>query len=335
MARAYNYDIQFYVKRVTSTIYGYRLSAVGDIGSTSIYATPRSNISGWRFIRTTVTLENIDERRLTIEPVSSGGTPVANATFYIKGLIVKRFEPAEVQESELISRRRTYYEGTKMTSTDINVDSPDTIDGGPVVEIKVVASTFPTYNPLGTATGPSVTTPIVTTQFRTSGGTTGTVAQPFAQYQEGRGLLNLTDTGQTGNPQYVVDVDYDRPCAYYAIDPNTGQRTALISGYIDRNTGQCIGRRITPVGGAARMAGPTSQTQGGNVFQQGRGIVNETGESPLTGNPQYAVDVDYDRPCAYYIIDPNTGQRTALVRGYRDRSTGDCIGRLITPISAT
>ena len=34
-----------------------------------------------------------------------------------------------------IGQRNQKYDGCKLTATDVNVDSPDTIDGGPVIEV--------------------------------------------------------------------------------------------------------------------------------------------------------------------------------------------------------
>jgi len=58
---------------------------------------------------------------------------------------------AQVQDHHLISSRgmiNARYEGCKMTSLDYNVDSPDTIDNGPVVTIITVGGTVLTTTPL-------------------------------------------------------------------------------------------------------------------------------------------------------------------------------------------
>lgn len=58
---------------------------------------------------------------------------------------------AQIQDYHLISSRgmiNARYEGCKMTSTDYNVDSPDTIDNGPVVTITTVGGTILTTAPL-------------------------------------------------------------------------------------------------------------------------------------------------------------------------------------------
>lgn len=81
-------------------------------------------------------------------------SPIIGPTsMYIKNIKIVHYQKAEVQDSEMTwaGRRTSYYEGTKMTSTDINVDSADTIDGGPVITINTVNSDVPIYDPLGTS----------------------------------------------------------------------------------------------------------------------------------------------------------------------------------------
>tara|TARA_R110000868_G_scaffold354932_8_gene616205 strand:- start:4939 stop:5454 length:516 start_codon:yes stop_codon:yes gene_type:complete len=75
-------------------------------------------------------------------------------TSYFKNLQLIQLVKAEVQDSEMnwAGRRTSYYEGTKITSTDYNVDSPDTVDGGPVIVVNTVSSTTPSSNPIGSST---------------------------------------------------------------------------------------------------------------------------------------------------------------------------------------
>lgn len=75
-------------------------------------------------------------------------------TSYFKNLQIIQLVKAEVQDSEMnwAGRRTSYYEGTKITSTDYNVDSPDTVDGGPVIVVNTVSSTTPSSNPIGSST---------------------------------------------------------------------------------------------------------------------------------------------------------------------------------------
>lgn len=87
--------------------------------------------------------------------ISANNTDLANPTmvFYVKNLYAYNLKRAEVQDSDLnwAGRRTSYYEGTKMTSTDINVDSADTVDGGPVITVNTVNGDTPSSNPIGTS----------------------------------------------------------------------------------------------------------------------------------------------------------------------------------------
>jgi len=77
---------------------------------------------------------------------------------YMKNIKIEYVAKAEVQDSDVLGagRRRALYEGTKITSSDINVDSADTIDGGPVITVNVVSSGAPSPNAPGFV-GPSAT----------------------------------------------------------------------------------------------------------------------------------------------------------------------------------
>lgn len=86
---------------------------------------------------------------LDFEVQYSGGSGTTRYA-YFRNIQVMKVENAEVQESELqqAGRRYSSYIGSKLTSADINIDSPDTIDGGPVVYINDVSSFQPGPRPL-------------------------------------------------------------------------------------------------------------------------------------------------------------------------------------------
>ena len=57
---------------------------------------------------------------------------------------------AQVQDYHLMSARgmiNARYEGCKLTSTDYNVDSPDTVDNGPVITVTLVGGSTFTSSP--------------------------------------------------------------------------------------------------------------------------------------------------------------------------------------------
>lgn len=105
-----------------------------------------------------------DTRNLVVTVVRTGNFNSGTLFFYIKDLIVEQLQKAEVQDSDILNagRRRSHYEGTKMSATDINVDSPDTIDGGPVITINTVAASIPSSNPIGTSVNPSLNVAVQT-----------------------------------------------------------------------------------------------------------------------------------------------------------------------------
>jgi hypothetical protein len=69
----------------------------------------------------------------------------------IKGLKVEPLNyRAQVQDYHLTSARgmiNARYEGCKLTSTDYNVDSPDTVDNGPVITVTLVGGSTFTSSP--------------------------------------------------------------------------------------------------------------------------------------------------------------------------------------------
>ena len=105
----------------------------------------------WLGVDVTTTIQK-NYRNLLI---SAKNDDLASPTmvFYVKNLHAYNLKKAEVQDSDLnwAGRRTSYYEGTKMTSTDINVDSADTVDGGPVITVNTVNGDTPSSNPIGTS----------------------------------------------------------------------------------------------------------------------------------------------------------------------------------------
>lgn len=85
---------------------------------------------------------------------AAAADPLATSTLLVKNLQAFKISKAEVQDTDMqrAGRRTSYYEGTKITSTDINVDSPDTVDGGPVITVNTVGSTTPSSNQIGSST---------------------------------------------------------------------------------------------------------------------------------------------------------------------------------------
>ncbi len=71
-------------------------------------------------------------------------TSTTGRTATLQYLRVERIAKAQVQDSDMrwAGRRSSYYEGCKLTAADINVNSPDTIDGGPVIRVNTVNPTI-------------------------------------------------------------------------------------------------------------------------------------------------------------------------------------------------
>lgn len=159
--------IPFTIKNVfdNTKIYGYRIrmkllcthSDINNIafvvGSTTILTAYVSQ-NQWYGVDERVTVNASTSRDLILRPtiVTTTSSPYTINT-YIKDMRVEKIQKAEIQDSEInwAGRRTSYYEGTKMTSTDINVDSADTVDGGPVITVNTVNSDTPSSNPIGTS----------------------------------------------------------------------------------------------------------------------------------------------------------------------------------------
>lgn len=78
-------------------------------------------------------------------------------TLTLQYLKVELISKAEIQDSDMrwIGRKKSYYEGSKLTGAGININSPDTIDGGPVITVNTV-------NPKIASSGPR---PILPSQY--------------------------------------------------------------------------------------------------------------------------------------------------------------------------
>ncbi len=130
------------------------------IGQNATYRTlitsPAYGNTVWVGIDEIVTVLPTDNRNMRIQVTSTSTLGAEQSTyFYMKNLLVEKLVKSEVQDSDLFGggRRFSYYEGSKMTSQDFNVDSPDTADGGPVIVVNTVSPNTPSSNPIGTSTG--------------------------------------------------------------------------------------------------------------------------------------------------------------------------------------
>ena len=77
---------------------------------------------------------------LYVQMLSSQSAAMGNATMSIDALKVIPYHEAAIQDYQVgplasIGQRNQKYDGCKLTAIDVNVDSPDTIDGGPVIEV--------------------------------------------------------------------------------------------------------------------------------------------------------------------------------------------------------
>lgn len=154
------YRIRFQVFPQDALVYNI-IVYVGRVGNFTERVLINQGVSGftWHGVDQEVDLYSTDGRHMHINvQTNQSYVPEAPTLFYMRNLRVEKMIHAEVQDSDIVGRR--FYEGTKMSATDINVDSPDTIDGGPVITVNTVASTTPSSNPIGTslgASGPAVT----------------------------------------------------------------------------------------------------------------------------------------------------------------------------------
>lgn len=137
------YRIKMQIYFVTSAYNTDSLSLLTGPSYTSFYEIPIIQ-DQWYGINAEVTITDTAHTNLQIAPGNSGGGNQID--YYIKNLQIIKLEKAEVQDSEMrgAGRRRSAYEGTKITSQDFNVNSPDTIDAGPVITVNTVATNIVT-----------------------------------------------------------------------------------------------------------------------------------------------------------------------------------------------
>jgi len=71
--------------------------------------------------------------------------PAVLQKFDIKSISITTDVPAKVSDSDMrwAGRRTSYYQGTKISSLNVNINSANTVDGGPVVVINTVNSDTP------------------------------------------------------------------------------------------------------------------------------------------------------------------------------------------------
>ena len=138
------------------TVYAYS----GSVTQTIVSTLPIS-ATKWTGINQTFTIT--DPRLINLKLTYSVSSVGASDKVYVRNLHAYRVEKAEVQDSDMqwAGRRTSYYEGTKISATDINVDSPDTVDGGPVITVNTVSSTTPSSNPIGTSIGAATARPTI------------------------------------------------------------------------------------------------------------------------------------------------------------------------------
>lgn len=152
------YRITMHIRAMSHNITSFELittngtdATVGNEISLQTYGNPGINL--WIGVDFTTTIQK-SYRHLKIKVNNSVGTFGTQLDTEVRNLHAYHLQKAQVQDSELnwAGRRTSYYEGTKITSTDINVDSADTIDGGPVITVNTVNSDQPSYDPLGVST---------------------------------------------------------------------------------------------------------------------------------------------------------------------------------------
>ncbi len=85
-------------------------------------------------------LSRADGPYLYVQMQSSQSSFVGSVSLTIDNLVVTPYIQTAVQDYQVgplasIGQRNQKYDGCKLTATDVNVDSPDTIDGGPVIEV--------------------------------------------------------------------------------------------------------------------------------------------------------------------------------------------------------
>lgn len=153
------YRLTFQTLTTSTNVTALAVYAYSGSVSQSIVSTTPVSTTKWIGINETFTIT--DPRLINLRLDYSIDTPGGSDMVYVRNLHAYRVEKAEVQDSEMqwAGRRTSYYEGTKMSATEINVDSPDTVDGGPVITVNTVSSTTPSSNPIGTSIGAATERP--------------------------------------------------------------------------------------------------------------------------------------------------------------------------------
>lgn len=129
------------------TVNDLTVSSFSDSSST-VLATYTTSGQNWVGIDITA---NITQGHTSLKFVYGDSSSPSIVRFYIKDLHIYKVVKAQVSDSDMegAGRRLAYYEGCKMSSPSINVDSTDTIDGGPVVVVNTVAANTPSSQPVG------------------------------------------------------------------------------------------------------------------------------------------------------------------------------------------
>lgn len=114
------------------------------VGTTTVYTSPALNDT-WYGVDFEITVTESNQS-MTIGGSVGSGPVIMGTEILLKDLQIEMLEKAELQDSDMrwAGRRSSYYDGCKMTSSDINVDSPDTVDGGPVIVVNTVTNTVVT-----------------------------------------------------------------------------------------------------------------------------------------------------------------------------------------------
>ncbi len=172
-----------------------------------------------------IDIETVVEASSSIDLVFDVTGTVTSATINLKNFQIIRFEKAEIQDSDMrwAGRRTSYYEGTKITSRGINLDSPDTIDGGPVVTVKSVSSNIITSVPTVVNDARALVNRGTTVNQRTADGRAiiNVASTGEANERAGRALVNVYDS--SGNPLGVVDAR--NLVSYGDVGMSSSQRT--------------------------------------------------------------------------------------------------------------
>lgn len=141
----------FFNKNYPNTIYEISFFARNTLSpqDPNLYLGFGSTTSSYRQVVTTPTsltptfyqiFTKADGPYLTITADTSQSSSPVSVQYEIKDLKVIPYIKTEMQDYQVgplasIGQRNQKYDGCKLTAVDVNVDSPDTIDGGPVIEV--------------------------------------------------------------------------------------------------------------------------------------------------------------------------------------------------------